>query len=69
MSVNCHKCKHFYITHNPQTPRGCKIYQIQCQGVPSQIVKRANNGNDCIGFKPKETEKSKKKDLGDARYW
>lgn len=63
------KCKHFYITHDPKTPRGCRVYQIQTAHIPSQIVKRANNGSDCIGFKPKQTQAPKKKDLNDPRYW
>lgn len=69
MSVNCMKCKHFYITHDPKIPRGCRVYQIQTQGIPSQIVKRANQGQECIGFKPKENQQNNKKNLNDQRYW
>ena len=70
MSPNCMKCKHFYITYDQRTPRGCKIYGIQSQQLPSMIVKKANGGSDCIGFSPKPNNKEeKKKDLSDSKYW
>jgi len=62
------KCKHFFITHNQQTPRGCRAYQIQAKELPSSIVKQANRGAECIGFTPK-AETKKKKDLNDSKYW
>lgn len=68
MKPNCHKCKHFYVTYDPQIPRGCKAYGIKTASIPSQVVKRANGGSECIGFEPK-AEKEKKKDLNDPKYW
>ena len=69
MSPNCMKCIHFFITHDQKTPKGCKIYNIQSQSMPSQVVKRANNGSDCIGFKPKPQKKTNTKNLNDDKYW
>ncbi len=69
MKANCTKCKHFYITYDQRTPRGCKVYGIQAQQLPSVIVKKANNGSDCIGFSPKPDKKPKEKNLSDAKYW
>lgn len=71
MKPNCMKCKHFYITFDQRTPRGCKIYGIQSQSLPSMIVKQANGGSECIGFSPKPQKENteKKKDLNDAKYW
>lgn len=68
MKPNCMKCKHFFITYDQSTPRGCKTYQIRSQQLPSVIVKQANNGADCIGFEPKKLKNSKK-DLNDSAYW
>lgn len=69
MKPNCMKCQHFYITHDQRTPRGCKIYGIQSQQLPCMVVKRANNGADCIGYKAKPDKKPKAKNLNDAKYW
>jgi len=70
MKPNCMKCKHFYITYDQRTPRGCKIYGIQSQQLPSMIVKKANGGSECIGFSAKPVKKEeKKKDLSDSKYW
>jgi len=70
MKPNCMKCKHYFVTHDRNTPRGCRIYQIQSVALPSMIVKRANNGDDCVGFTPKTTsEKSDKIDLNSSKYW
>jgi hypothetical protein len=71
MKPNCTKCKHYFITFNPRTPKGCRIYQIQSQALPSTIVKQANQGPDCIGFeaKPQANHANKKIDLNDPKLW
>ncbi len=51
----CSDCKHFFVTYDPTSPRGCKAYGIQTAGIPSQIIKAANKGEDCLGFSPKKT--------------
>ncbi|MEX0798373.1 MAG: hypothetical protein WEB87_02680 [Bacteriovoracaceae bacterium] len=71
MKPNCASCKHMFITFNPDTPRGCRVYQIQTSSTPSLVVKKANGGSECIGFEPKEPKEnsSKEKDLNDPKYW
>lgn len=70
MNAKCRDCKHFYITFDRATPYGCKAYQIQSAIQPSQVVKRANNGQDCIGFSQKaQKNQAKPKNLNDERYW
>lgn len=70
MKANCMKCKHFFITHDRSAPRGCRAFQIKSASLPSTIVKQANNGQECMGFKSKETKsKNERKDLKDSRYW
>jgi hypothetical protein len=63
------KCKHYFITHDSRTPRGCKVYQIKAAQLPSQIVKQANNGSECMGFEEKRPNKPTQKNLNDSRYW
>ena len=60
MNPNCMKCKHFYITYDKNMPKGCRVYKIQSSVLPSMVVKKANNGDECAGFSPKETKESKK---------
>lgn len=66
---NCMNCQHFFITYDPRTPRGCKLYKLQSRELPSQIVKMA--GTECMGFKEKvkRNEKPKQKDLNDSSLW
>ena len=68
MNANCNKCKHYFITFNQQTPKGCRAFKIQSAQLPSVVVKAANGGNDCLGFEKKK-EKERAKDLSDSRYW
>ena len=68
MKPECRKCKHFFVTHNPAMPMGCRVYQIKSKQLPSLVVKQANGGSDCIGFQPK-ANKNKTKDLNDPSLW
>ena len=71
MKPNCMKCQYYYITFDPNTPKGCRIYGIKSQQLPSMVIKNANNGSDCIGFKqkPEKNQNKKPKDLNDPKYW
>ena len=69
MKPECRKCKHFFVTHEINTPMGCKAYQIKSKQLPSLIVKQANNGQDCIGFEIKPHLAKKTKDLNDPSLW
>jgi hypothetical protein len=71
MKPNCNQCKHYFITYDKHTPRGCKAYGIKSQQLPSMVVKSANNGRDCIGFELKDSLKNQKKekDLNDPTLW
>ena len=67
---NCLKCKHYFITYNQRTPKGCRLFKIQSALLPSQIVKKANNGSECAGFEMKaQRNASKVKDLNDPKLW
>ena len=70
MKPNCHKCKFFYITYDKYTPYGCKQYGIKAAQIPSMVVKKANNGQECIGFEAKKTAANEKsKDFNDPKLW
>ena len=65
----CRSCKHFFISYDPSAPNGCRLYKIKTTRLPSLIVKEANHGQECYGYSPKETTKSKEKNLNDPSLW
>lgn len=67
---NCMNCKHYYITWDQRTPKGCKLYGIKSQAMPSQIVQMAGSG-ECQGHeaKAKKEDKSKGLDLNRSDLW
>jgi hypothetical protein len=69
--AKCLKCIHYFSTYNPQTPRGCRLYNIQTKGMPSTVIQQETGGY-CHGYKSKEHFKDSKKktiDLNDPRNW
>lgn len=48
----CHKCRHFYITWDKNTPNGCRLYGIKTRRNPSQVVMSAT-GTGCLGYEKK----------------
>lgn len=68
MSPNCNKCKHYHITFDQSASKGCKLFGIKSNSMPSVIVKAAN-GTDCNGFELKDRLKNKEKHLNDSKNW
>ncbi len=68
MNPNCNRCKHYFITFDKSASKGCKIFGIKSNTLPSTIVKSAN-GRDCNGFELKDRFKNKAKDLNDSKNW
>lgn len=60
-SLNCRKCKYFYITWDKVLPYGCRLHQMKTHLIPSQLVKRAS-GHDCLGFELKKRLAEKESD-------
>ncbi|MDE3840376.1 uracil-DNA glycosylase [Bacillus methanolicus] len=51
--INCVKCSHFYVTWDPNFPRGCKAFQFKTRNLPSVEVFRAS-GRACLKYERKE---------------
>lgn len=51
--INCMKCAHYYVTWEPQHPRGCRAYGFKSRQMPSVVVK-ASSGSACLQFTPKQ---------------
>jgi len=50
--VVCQRCKHYYVTWEPQRPHGCKMYGFKSKTVPSVVVKNSS-GEQCQLFSQK----------------
>jgi len=53
--INCMKCRHFYVTWDPQFPRGCRAYEFKSRQIPSVVV-LSSSGTGCMKFTPKTHE-------------
>ncbi|NLM74256.1 MAG: uracil-DNA glycosylase [Clostridiaceae bacterium] len=51
-TVDCLKCKYYYVTWDPMHPKGCRFFGFKSMIFPSLMVKRAS-GEICKGFSPK----------------
>jgi hypothetical protein len=51
-SINCFKCKHFYITWDKNFPNGCKAFGFKAKSLPSVAVYEAS-GQNCQAFETK----------------
>ncbi|MBM3989409.1 MAG: hypothetical protein FJ298_00215 [Planctomycetes bacterium] len=45
----CARCRHYWITHQPSTPHGCRAYGILSLRLPSMEI-RVASGQDCAAF-------------------
>ncbi|MCP4716637.1 MAG: uracil-DNA glycosylase [Deltaproteobacteria bacterium] len=57
--VNCHRCRHYYITWDKRFPYGCREMGFKSRFLPSDAVYQ-NSGMACLGFVPKAKGKSRK---------
>ena len=51
--TDCFACRHFYITHAPSFPYGCRRIGFQSRQLPCVEV-RSVSGTTCSCFSPKE---------------
>lgn len=52
--VNCHQCKYFYVTWEPNHPNGCRAFGFKCKELPSLVVFK-NSGAKCQAFEKKNS--------------
>jgi len=58
--IDCHKCKHYYVTWDKNFPHGCKAMKFKSKQLPS-IVVRVSSDRECLLFKIKKTKKKEVK--------
>lgn len=43
--IVCQKCKHYFVTWEPNKPHGCRAYGFKSKYIPSMIVKQSSGFN------------------------
>lgn len=51
--INCIKCKHYFVTWDPNAPKGCRAFGFKTSALPSVIVKRSS-GEMCLKYEKKD---------------
>jgi len=54
-SPACQLCIHYYVTHEPATPHGCRAMHFKSAQIPSRVV-FSSSGMECQLFAPKKME-------------
>ncbi|OCA88793.1 uracil-DNA glycosylase [Bacillus wudalianchiensis] len=54
--VNCFQCKHFFVTWDQKSPRGCRAYGFKSNQLPSAVVLKTS-GHPCYQFAQKPGKK------------
>jgi len=47
--IDCHKCRHYYVTWEKEHPHGCRAIGFKSVRLPSMEVK-ASSGKECLYF-------------------
>lgn len=52
--IDCHRCRHYYVTWDQRFSHGCKAMNFKSRELPSIVVQR-NSGEPCHYYSPKPT--------------
>ena len=51
--VHCSRCRHYWITHEPAHPHGCRVFAIKSERLPMVDVREAS-GRECELYERKQ---------------
>jgi hypothetical protein len=54
--IDCFQCRHFYVTWDPDHPKGCRALAFKSKELPGTVVFRSS-GMECLQF-AKKTERN-----------
>jgi hypothetical protein len=60
--IDCHKCRHYYVTWNPKLPHGCRAMGFRGRYMPSIAVRRIS-GMACLMYAEKKNNNSFRDEL------
>lgn len=50
---DCGRCRHYFVTHDPRQPMGCRAYGFKSRQQPSRVV-LTTSGTPCHFFAPRQ---------------
>ncbi len=50
--IDCHRCRHYYVTWDKRLPHGCRAMGFKSAQLPAVAV-RVNSRRDCLMYQPK----------------
>jgi len=53
--IECYKCRHYYVTWNPEFPHGCRVMRFKGRLMPSISVRRIS-GMPCLMYEKKNNQ-------------
>jgi hypothetical protein len=51
--VDCHRCRHYFVTWDEDFPHGCRRMGFKSRRYPGDEVRRTMNGRECRLFESK----------------
>nr|WP_042351135.1 hypothetical protein [Bacillus massiliigorillae] len=51
--INCVKCRHYFVTWDQQSPKGCRAFGFKSKLLPSMIVLQSS-GQNCMKYEEKK---------------
>jgi len=54
MTIDCHKCEHYYVTWDKHFPHGCRAMDFKSKQLPRLVVRSSTPDMDCLSFRKKE---------------
>ena len=57
--IDCHRCRHYFITWDERFPHGCRRMGFKSRRSPGDEVRYATSGQNCRLFDEKDARKEK----------
>lgn len=64
--IDCHRCKHYYVTWDKGFPHGCRAMKFKARILPGATVAKSS-GMPCLYYKPKQQTRDNVKEWGKDR--
>ncbi|MCF8128890.1 MAG: uracil-DNA glycosylase [Deltaproteobacteria bacterium] len=52
-SIDCHKCRFYYVTWDKRFPHGCRGMGFKSRQLPNLVVRGSSSGRDCLMYQEK----------------
>ena len=59
LKISCQGCRHFFVTHDPHRPWGCRNFGFKGKNLPAEVVYQST-GMQCAYYQPRAGLRVKK---------